>query len=106
MQNPASLLTTTTTNPLRQSVKRFFNLPSEQPHLLNRQPLAQRQLFLKKAVSHHYIVFIQLRPRQQSGQPTNLQGIIHQLDHQHYLLTRGHVNYLFTIDQLQYLARL
>ena len=106
MQNPASLLTTTTTNRLRQGMKRFFNLPTEQPRLLNRQPLAQRQLFLKKSVSHHYIVFIQLRPCRNANHPTNLQGIIHQIDNHHYLLTRGHVNYLFTIDQLQYLARL
>ncbi len=106
MQNPSSLWRTTTVNQLKESVRRFFDISTEQPRLLNRQPLTQRQLFLKKAVTSHFIVFVQLRPQAGSTVPTNIQGAIHQFDDRHYLISRGHVNFVFTIDQVQYLARL
>jgi hypothetical protein len=106
MQNPTSLLNTSAVHQFKESVRRFFDISTEQPRLLNRQPLAQRQLFLKKAVASHFIVFVQLRPQDGSTVPTNIQGVIHQFDDRHYLISRGHVNFVFTIDQLQYLARL
>lgn len=105
MQNPTSLFKTTAAHQLKESVRRFFNLSSEQPRLLNQQPLPQRQLFLKRAVTSHFIVFVQLRPQNGSTTPTNISGMIHQFDDHHYLISRGHVSFVFTIDQLQYLAR-
>lgn len=106
MQNPSSLLKSSAAQQFRQSIKNFFNLPTDQPRLLTRQPLAQRRLFLHKAVKHHLIVFVQLRPLTAAAAPTEFRGVIHQFDHDHYLIRCGHVSYVFTIDQLQYLARL
>lgn len=106
MQNPSSFLNRSTAHRLGKSVKHFFNLPTKQPQLLKQQPLSQRQLFLKKAIESQYIVFVQLRPRLLADKPINIEGTIHRLDQNRYLLTRGHVNYFFAIDQLQYLARI
>lgn len=72
--------------------------------LLPVEPLFQRRLFLKKAISCKRPVFLQLDPLTDEGQTVNVRGVVHRMDRDRFLVTNRNLTYVFYIDQLRYIA--
>lgn len=79
---------------------------SAQFFLLHPQPVAQRQLFLTRAIKDHLRVTFQLMPKTTDGTPVNIRGHVKPLDKSRYLITCHNTFYVVYFDQIRYIANL
>lgn len=74
------------------------------PRILPIEPLFQRRLFTKIAIQEHRNIFLQLNPLTQAGTIINCRGYLTRLANGCFLLKSKNVNYLFTMQQIRYIA--
>lgn len=77
-----------------------------QVKLLTPQPLFQRRLFIKWAITDHLHVFFQLMPTTRAGHPVNVTGQVKKYGDDHFLITSKNTFYLVKMDQIRYIANL
>lgn len=110
MQNQRQSIISTTSQKLTRGVRHLFEVPTTEQlglkKLLNSQPLAQRRLFLNRAVHEKLRVNLQLLPMTKAGYPVSVKGQITQISHDHFRLRSGNVTYLFRFNQVNYISRL
>ena len=87
----------------------LFDTPTTKhyPELMQAQPLCQRRLFLKRAITDKLNATFQLTPVTAEGHPLNVTGKVSQLaDSNRYLIVNKNVNYVVRFDQIRYIANL
>lgn len=107
MQNQRQSFITQSTKAISQGLQRLFE-PIEfapVPDLLNPQPNFQKELFIQKALQDNLLVYVQLMPKTNAGQPVAVTGYLKKLSEQRYLIKNQNVSYFFDFNQLRYLAR-
>ncbi|WP_251546264.1 hypothetical protein [Limosilactobacillus caecicola] len=68
------------------------------------QPVKQRKLFTQLAIQDHRNIFMQLNPLTSAGQIINCRGILRSLPNGCFLLQNDKVSYIFTLNQIRYIA--
>lgn len=110
MKNPSTNLFSRSSVALK---KQFHKLFEDEPHhsLTNKvrqvlpiQPLEQRRLFIKIALHEHRNIFMQLNPLTNAGQIIDCRGTLHSLPNGRFLLTNHNISYLFSLNQVRYIA--
>lgn len=108
MQNQRLSLINHGTKFVSTNLKRLFEpLVTALPkplYLLNPQPAFQRRLFIKKALDQHLLVYLQLMPKTAAGHPVAVKGYLSMLESDRYLIQYHNLNYIFSFDQLRYIA--
>lgn len=110
MKNPTTHLLTRGSLALNKYLHNFFD---EEPkhgqqalvqQVLPVEPLAQRKLFIKLALQDHRELFMQLNPLTSEGQIVNCRGQLRKLPNGRFLLKNKQLSYVFTLEQVRYIA--
>lgn len=110
MKNPSTNLFSRGSLALNKYLHNFFDEQPLQSHhtplkkVLPVQPVAQRKLFLQLAVNDHRNIFMQLNPLTPAGQIINCRGLLSKLPNGRFLLKNNNVSYIFSFDQVRYIA--